>query len=290
LRGLVLVDLDGDGLLDVAVTDAANNAVNVLKNLGDGGFAKLSGSFGTDTGPEGLSAGDLNGDGLPDLAVATDNGTVSVLLNTGGGTFAQRQDYPISIGTSVAVSPPMVAIGDLNGDGAPDLVVPNGAGEVGAGAVAVLLSEGNGRFASPVTYATDNLPWAAAIADFDGDGLPDLAISCRNAGTVNILRNHGGGVFEPRVSYPGCGASFTIASGDFNRDGWPDLAVVSVGESGVCVLLNQGSGVFGAPKAYVSGRGATGLALADFNGDGLQDFAVNNTLDNDVGVLLDVCQ
>src|SRR6516165_4581379 len=115
-------------------------------------------SFDTGLNPQSVAIGDLNGDGKPDLVTANYNynsGTVSVLLGNGDGTFGPRTDY------ATGFDPHSVAIGDLSGDGKPDLVVAN----TNSNTVSVLLGNGNGSFGPRTDYATGSYPQSVAIGD-----------------------------------------------------------------------------------------------------------------------------
>src|SRR5207302_4126551 len=131
------------GKLDLAVTNAGST-VSVLLGNGDGSFQSKQ-DFDAGNGPEGLAAGDFNGDTRPDLAVADQGGnTVTVLLANppvisgprGTASFQAKQDF------ATGASPLAVATADVNGDGKPDLLVANGAGN----SVSVLMGNGNGHF------------------------------------------------------------------------------------------------------------------------------------------------
>jgi hypothetical protein len=128
-----------------------------------------------------------------------------------------------------------------------------------------------------------------AVGDFNGDGIPDLAVA--NGSAVSVLLGNGDGTFQAPVSYAaGIGPIF-VAAGDFNGDGKLDLAVAISG--GVRVLLGNGDGTFQTtPISYVAGRTPQAVAVADFNGDGAADLAVANcdsaisAGSNDVSILL----
>ena len=161
-----MADFNGDGFVDVAVAnDWPGDVVSVLLNRGDGTLAApvtyTAGSF----SPVSIAAGDLNRDGLPDLAVAnlTDD-TVSVLLNAGDGTFLPQVTYPTGNYADI------VRIGDFNGDGVPDLAVAN----LNDSTISVFLNIGDGTFRLRGSYVSD-FPVSVAVADFNGDGVADLA-------------------------------------------------------------------------------------------------------------------
>jgi hypothetical protein len=147
------------------------------------------------------------------------------------------------------------------------------------------LGRGDGTFQAAVSYAAGSAPYSVAVGDFNGDGIPDLAVANVGSDNVSVLLGHGDGTFGPAVNY-GVGISpRSVAVGDFNGDGVPDLAVVYRG--GVRVLLGNGDGTFQTtPTSYVAGSVPASVAVGDFNGDGLPDFAVANSSSNDVSILL----
>jgi hypothetical protein len=130
-----------------------------------------------------------------------------------------------------------VAIGDLNGDGKPDLAVASGSG------ISVLLGGGDGAFGVRSDYGTGSAPVSVAIDDLNGDGKPDLAVANRYANTVSVLAGGGDGTFGGKNDYgTGRGVPFSVATGDLNGDGKLDLAVANFFNT-VTVLLNTGGGM-----------------------------------------------
>ncbi len=183
---VVVGDFAGNGVLDIAVTvTGVAGTVSVLRGNGDGTFAPTQ-TYAVGPEPAAMTVGDFNGDGIPDLAVTgydSVNGTVSVLLGNGDGTFQAARNFP------AGADPASVAVGDFNGDGIPDLVVANDGITGGTPGVSVLLGNGDGAFTPAQTYFAGYSPYFAAAGDFNGDGAPDLAVANLNANTVTVLLN-----------------------------------------------------------------------------------------------------
>ncbi len=214
------------------------------------------------------------------ILVTTNSGasTVSVLLNQGAGAFGGGVDYPIGI------LPAGLALADLNGDGKLDIVVTihNQLTSSNHGSVDVLLNNGNGTFAPEVHYDVENDPVSVAVADFDGDGKPDLAVANAQSENVSVLLNHGGGTFPTKTDYPAASITFmnkdsvSVAAADLNGDGKPDLLVAHLAGD-VHVLLNQGDGTFTAGAEAINLEGVfSGATAADMNGDGKPDIIATN--------------
>src|SRR5262249_14527803 len=141
------------------------------------------------------------------------------------------------------VEPSSIAIGDLDGDGKPDLAIADGT------ELDVLLNTGKGVFAMAKSVISAVNASSVAIGDLDSDGKLDLALTNDADGTIAVLRNGGGATFGTAQTYNPCGKSaLQIAVGDLNGDGKPDLVAGASGPStldgAICVLLNQGNGSF----------------------------------------------
>jgi hypothetical protein len=195
-------------------------------------------------------------------------GAVSVLRNLGDGRFAAAVNYP------VFGMPEAIALGDVTGDGKPDLVVQ----DANRGAIGLLRNDGRGGFSGPGNYATDRYPNDVAIADLNGDGRNDIA-TANGTGTVSVLISAKPD-FAPHVDYPVGKGTGSIVAADLNGDGRTDLAVANWGIPGedgnVAVLWNRGDGTFDPAVTYLIGEHklATGVAAGDLDGDGRPELVV----------------
>ena len=211
--------------------------------------------------PTALVAGDFNGDGILDLAVADSScneakGEVSILMGNGDGTFRPAVNYP------VGQDPDAIVAGEFGGDGILDLAVAN---ENYSGNVSILLGNGDGTF-RPSHYPVGQHtfedggrspncsvdPDAIVAGDFGGDGIFDLAVANSGDDDVSILLGNGDGTFQPAVNHPigQSSNSFslpTLIAGDFFGDGILDLAVPSSTGDDVSILLGNGDGTFQPP-------------------------------------------
>ena len=298
--GVAIADLNGDGKPDVAAASFPNGTAAVYLNTTATGSATAS--FTSDnevqvgTHPADLAIGDLNGDNVPDIALADFGAaSVSVLINqttTGSAT-------PSLVRTDFATGndPISIVLGDFNGDGKPDIAVAN----QGSNGISVLLNttptgSATPTFASQVDFATGSSPNWLAVGDVNGDGKPDLAVVNSND-TVSILLN----TTPTNATMPtfAIGVDFATGSGptcvaiaDLDGDGKPDLAVVNQTANTVSVLLNNTTKDATTPSLAPKSDFATGqhplcAAIGDLNGDGVPDLAVANFVGDTVSVLLD---
>jgi hypothetical protein len=236
--------------------------------------------------PFAVAVGDFNGDGIPDLAVANANqvgtadGSVSILIGNGDGTFKAAVSYD-----SGGNEPSAIVTADFNGDGKLDLVVTNYGGGGGVPNVVLLLGNGNGAFQNPIAIVTEtfpNLPRYVTVADFNGDGKPDLAVSTAGD-VVKIFLGKGDGTFKSPVDYAVGIAPTSIAVADFNHNGKLDLAVSNQNGNNISILLGNGDGTFQTAVNYPANYGPTSIAAGDFNGDGNPDLVIANASSADNG-------
>ena len=279
-------DFNGDGKLDLATANNSSSNVTVLLGDGSGGFTAAPGSpFAVGSGPNSIAAGDFNGDGKLDLATSSPgSNNVTVLLGNGSGGFTVAPGSPFTVGSR----PASVAVSDFNGDGKLDLATPN----YGSNNVTVLLGNGSGGFTAAVgsPFAVGSGPLSAAVADFNGDGKPDLATSNNFSNDVSVLLGDGSGGFTAAAGSPfAVGRNpYSVATGDFDGDGKPDLAASNYNSNNITVMLGDGSGGFTAAPGSPFGTGTNPYAVAvgDFNGDGRLDLVTPNYVGGNVTVLL----
>src|SRR5205807_2244893 len=205
---------------------------------------------------------------------AFNGGGISVLLGNGNGTFKPKVDYATnqSFYSVVAI--------DVNGDNKLDLVTAGATFDNNfnnTGAVSILVGNGNGTFQSPVNYADDGSPYAIAVADFNGDGKPDV-VTNSSFSSARVRFNNGDGTLGPPADYFTNGADF-LATGDLNGDSKPDIAMTGYN---VTALLNAGDGTFlSAAQIMLGSEGApNSVVMRDFNNDGKFDLAVTKRNNN----------
>jgi hypothetical protein len=220
--------------------------------------------------PGAIVTGDFNGDGNLDLAVGVNESTqtVSILLGDGKGNFTEVTNSPIT-----ALGEP-VLVQDFNGDGIPDLLISDQFN----GSITILLGNGDGTFkvapGSPISTNYGANPVVAA--DFNRDGIPDLAVAGGYYLTVWLGKGDGSFTEVPISSSSISEAIFgSMAVGDLNSDGIPDLLASDLFGDYVWIYLGNGDGTFTqAPGSPLNTSGSSSLAIGDFNVDGKQDLAI----------------
>lgn len=275
-------DLNADGKADVVVVN--QQGVGVWINDGTGALLDRE-VYSTGVEPYAVAIGDLNGDGKADVAIANrgysplgdTDGDVAVLLTVGQNPRFSAVNYP------AGKRPVHVAIGDLNGDGKPDLAVSNSAN------VVVLTNSGGGAFGAPANFGAGTNPTSSAIGDLNGDGKLDLVLS-RDGITAGagVLLNAGNGQFAPAILY-NVPSTYNVAIGDVTGDGKPDLiGTLGVGVVSRCGAItfapNNGNGSFGDSRSFSVSVTTGPVTVGDLDGDGRPDVAVPNV--EGVAVLL----
>jgi hypothetical protein len=248
---LAVGDFNLDGKPDLAIinnTSSPNSAgVVIALGNGDGTFQYPLTTYFAGPNPSALAVADVNDDGKPDVVVVNYDtqqgygpGSLAILLGNGNGTLASPVQYDVGNGAT------SVVVGDFNGDGELDLAVGQTAVYGSASSVSILLGYGGGYFLPAVNYALGTVHQISlAAGDFNGDGIPDLAITNNDfpgpeeIDTVSILAGNGDGTFLlSRVSFEVGQFPNSVAVGDFSRDGKLDLAVTNFGSNNVSILIN----------------------------------------------------
>jgi len=257
-----LGDLNGDGILDIAVT---MSGVAVWLGMGDGSFGELFHYVDSEvTGIFELALGDLNGDGRDDVVtsnIQADN--VSVFLAREDGSL----EDPVHYATSAYPETPVT--GDWNEDGHLDVAVVH----FGSQELVILLGDGTGSLDyGPERYLAGSGPFDLASADLDNDGHLDLVVA--DAG-LTVFLGRGDGRFTPLPTYTEAGG-YTMEPADLDGDGNVDLVGPSGAIGGSAVLLGLGDGTFRQIGAVPTEGLAESTAIGDLDGDGDLDLAFSH--------------
>ena len=146
---------------------------------------------------------------------------------------------PLASGAGTA----SVAVGDLNGDGIPDIVTANRIDDT----VSVFLGNGDGTFQPPKTFAIGPRVWRVTLADVNNDGRLDILTANKGDNTISVLLGNGDGTFQPQIVIPAGTRPSDVAVADVNGDGIPDLIFSNYAADTICVLLGNGDGTFRPP-------------------------------------------
>ena len=278
----ILVGNIGTPFPDAAQT--GNGSIIITESYLSKGTGKIGSSFATGSNPGAFVVSDFNGDGYPDLAVLNINDpSVGIFLGKGNGTFSTMTKV-----TGLCSGPNSIAAGDFNNDSKTDLILVCS----GSDKYALIFGNGTGTFQTPIVVATgasETVPMAVAVGDFDHDGNLDFAIATVGGQNVGIRYGTGTGSFSAPVEYAvGAGPGAIIAI-DLNKDGYLDLAVANGNANTVSVLFNnQTSRTFTAsPQGQIS-TGVTPVALVgmDLNADGWNDLVVLSNSESSVYIYL----
>lgn len=260
-RGLVAVNVDTDGDLDLVCSNTLSDDISVLANNGDGTFAAAQ-AIAVSGGHIPIAAGNVDNDSDVDLVVAVESSNeLIVLLGDGLGGFTPQT--PIDF-----YQPQAVLIANVGGSAAGDLIAAMGPN---VDSVVVFMSNGDGSFAPGVGYDGGEEPVSMVAHDLDGDIDIDIAVGNGASGqNVEILMNNGDGTFVPSVNYPLHADAMSMAVADMDEDTVPDIVVASPGR--ISILLNDGAGNF-TVVASDHPETTTGISVAvgDFDGDGDAD-------------------
>ena len=262
-----LADIDGDGDLDVIVSNDEPDRKLIYLNDGKGRF-KLAGTFVDPRWPTRyVTLADLNGDGYPDIIAANREKPSFICFNDRKGGFPDCKQLPTESSTIIVAA-------DFDGDGAVDLFVPHRDG----GHSLILWNDGKGNFSQTTSFGTAKASVrAAAAGDLNGDGRADLVVGDEQQAAVFVYLNSGSRKFGEAIPLSSKKVPYSIAIGDLNRDGKPDIVVGNVETPG-SVFFNDGTGRSFREIRWNDGKGAVyGVAIGDLDGDGWPDIAAART-------------
>lgn len=264
--GCAAADLNNDGHTDLAFSDNSWNSASVRLNNGAGSFPSYT-NFTTGNGPSSILAADLNKDGNQDLVTANRQAhNITVLLGNGTGNFTASNFVTDSF-------PQALACADLNGDGDLDIVTVNNGAQKD---LSVLLGNGSGGFAAPISYLNGGNPVDIRAADLNGDAKPDIITVSANSYKVAVRLGTGSGTLGSAVYYTAGTIPLSLWTGDLNLDGNTDIAVLNQNNfnqsSTVSVFAGRGNGALAAPLTYtLPYAGMLGIAAGDFDHDTKMD-------------------
>ncbi len=297
--GLAVGTLTNGGPSSIVYTDVANSSVDVLVGNGDGTFkapvnypVPPSATLTHHNTPihAAVKLGDINGDGVTDIVVISNDapGAVSVLLGKGDGTFGAAQNMPTA-GAALDVT-----LGDFNGDQKIDIATVDGTsltapfsgpptgGDIirpdEAGLISVFLNQGNGTFSQPRALNSGQTALNKTVeADVNGDGNPDLVSINSSNKTVSVMLGNADGTFGSAQTVATLSNAPTgLAAADLNGDGKADIVTTFYSTNKVAVLENQGNGTF-TSASYLTLPGPAGnVVIADLNADNKADLLTVN--------------
>jgi hypothetical protein len=288
-QSVVVGDVDLNGSLDMVTADYQSNDISCFPSS-----KILASGF----GPIDVAVADIDGDGKPDIVSAN-------ALSFGISVFRNANIY---IGTSAfdakvdfvtGFQPMAIAVGDLDNDGKPDIVIANSNNDTTLD-IAVLKNTSttgaidNTSFAPVVYFTAGKQASEVALGDIDGDGKPDIIVANQKSKSISILRNVttngviNAGSFSAAVNFPAGTKPKSIALGDLNGDGRVDIVVANQKSNNVSVYRNtsaSGSITLAAPFTLGSGNTVYGVAVCDFDGDGRPDIETVNYNTNTIAII-----
>ncbi|MFP5039383.1 FG-GAP-like repeat-containing protein [Parasediminibacterium sp. JCM 36343] len=305
---VAIADIDGDGNADMVVLNRATNTFAILKNTSTVGKTAFAAKvdFATDSTPSAIAIGDLDGDGKQDIVITSlFANKIAVYKNTAtkGVINASSLGAKVNFISDTLSMPTGVAIGDLDGDGKPDIAVANSYSNT----VSVLRNIAktgiidSSSFAPAVDFTTGLGPSSVAIADLNGDNKLDLIVSNLNAKTISVFKNTTTGdsittaSFAKKIDFSVGTCPYTLATGDLNGDGKLDIVVANQTTNTISILTNKvnagkiDSAAFAAKFDLPSyGSSPYSVSVGNIDSDTLPDIVVANLVSNNIAVIKNV--
>ncbi|WP_158501594.1 VCBS repeat-containing protein [Vitiosangium sp. GDMCC 1.1324] len=284
-KAVAVGDVNDDGRADIVTANNDGKSVAVLLNRGTGLFQKPSlWTAGKD--PTAVTLADLDGDAKLDVLVANSgDSTLAVYRSKGNASFQAPVSY-----AAPGLNLNDLAVADFGGGGR-SVALLRGADQK----LSVYKVNSSGSLETAVHYPAASTPYAMAVADFDGDGTQDIAVSHEatcgvspdaTCQSVGVLLNKGGTFQEQRLTATG-GTPRGLVAAKLDKDAWMDLVVADASRNQVLVFSGRGDGTFVTPPAaYAVGKAPSRLVLADINRDTVPDLLVMSTTGNQVSLLL----
>ncbi|HVW15158.1 MAG TPA: FG-GAP-like repeat-containing protein [Mucilaginibacter sp.] len=303
LSGTAVSDLNGDAKNDIIIANSGANSISILRNTSNAGNLSFAPAivFPAQNYPVCVAAGDLDGDGKPDIAVTNfGSNSITVFSNT---STANNTSVKSQLLLQTGTNPFGISIADFDGDGRPDIVVANHYSDPATISVFrnLTISAGSISFAPRVDLPASYNPRELTTADIDNDGKPDIIVANQGASSISVFRNtsvNGTISFAPKVdlatplnsvatanSWPE-----SVAVGDLNGDGKLDIAVANNDSPGYLSVFTNNSTLanlaFLPRQDFSTGNNPYSISIGDLNGDGKPDIAVSNQVDNTISVLI----
>jgi hypothetical protein len=273
--GIKTADMDGDGNLDITVSNYLANSVSVYSNDGTGNFPGKR-EWGVGWAPNSHGIGDVNADGRPDIVAAASQlsqTTVNVVLNAGQRNYIARRDYGM-LGAAWGVG-----IADFDRDGDRDVVSPAAISNADGPFIFYGNPDGTLQDGIQIENWGNNFPTDVAVGDFNDDSWPDFVTSIFSPGNrIRVSINQGNGTFLPSVSYEAGGNPSGVGIGDLNADGNLDI-VNSNGsqlDNTISVFIGNGDGTFQPQVVVPVGFRPSDVLLADFDRNGRSEVIVTH--------------
>ncbi|MBC23477.1 MAG: hypothetical protein CMJ32_06120 [Phycisphaerae bacterium] len=264
--GGVATDLDGDGWIDLSLTNEGTDDVRVFMNSSDGHVLPMSPfSFAVGSIPSPVESADFDNDGHPDLCTANiGDGTISILLGNGDGTYGTQQSIEVGNG------PRGIAVLDVDGDADMDIINPNSS----SSNLSLVTNDGNGQFSQP-QFLMGGVPteWSVEAVDMNSDGITDLVVGGEDR--ISVLIGNGNGTFGSPITRNSAGILWQVRCGDLDGDGDEDVTSCNSTTGAGAVFFNNGAGQLSPPIYYSGNQFPIATDLGDFDGDGDLDWILS---------------